>query len=98
MHASLRMCANTHTETQTFSLRDATIPVDVLTGGAPDGGLGVTTKPPPPPLVVASTDDSVDGRIGSNAIAGTGLRSPSPPVIYNIHVHRYSACIYINTH
>ena len=95
------MCANTHAEIQTFSLRDATIPVDVLTGGAPDGGLGVTTKPPPPPLVVvvvASTDDSVDGRIGSNAIAGTGLCPPSPPVIYNIHVHTYSACIYVHTH
>ena len=70
----------THTQYKTHS-RDAAIPVDVLAGGAPSGGLGVTTNPPLPPVVAVvvalSPDDAADGRIGNNAIAGTGLRSPS---------------------
>ena len=71
----------THAQYKTHS-RDAAIPVDVLAGGAPSGGLGVTTNPPPLPVVVVvvvvlSTDDAADDRIGNNAIAGTGLRSPS---------------------
>ena len=85
-------CTHTHTQTHTFSLRDATIPVEVLTEGAPDGGLGATSKPPPAlpvAVLLLSADDSVDGKIGSNAIAGTGLRSPSPSVHYIMYVNMY---------
>ena len=72
-------CVHTHTHTYVRNLRDAAIPVDVLAGGAPSGGLGVTTNPslPLPVVAVPSTDDVVDGKTGNNAIAGTGLCSPS---------------------
>ena len=56
----------------TVNLREGSFPVEVLAGGAPDGGLGAS------PAVTLSSLLVDDVNTGSSAIPGTGLcLSPS---------------------